>query len=269
MPDFAPYEMDNEAAGTVRYRTVSGERRPTAKATAAKQVLAYQSVTPPVPVPTALDNSYISDFTEAAQDAVGAMVANSSKVSLAYVDATPSLTADIVAGSLGPADIANRLRRLWLPAGRVAADGEWIALAGAPAFAQRNSLYGAIDLDSASSEAVMSLRPLMVPDDYASGLSIYLVHTNLGAGSGNVVWRVGYSVATDAGTFPSLTTADLTIAAPSQNVNKYSLFSALTPTVAAGHMIHLSCGRIGGDAADTLGNDAGFLGHLVAYTADS
>jgi len=48
-------------------------------------------------------NKYFS--VEAAQDAVGAMVANSSKVSLTYVDGTPSLTADIVAGSLVNADI--------------------------------------------------------------------------------------------------------------------------------------------------------------------
>ena len=48
-------------------------------------------------------NKYFTD--ERAQDAVGAMVANSSKVSLTYVDATPSLTADIVAGSLVNADI--------------------------------------------------------------------------------------------------------------------------------------------------------------------
>jgi len=42
---------------------------------------------------------------EQAQDAVGAMVANSSKVSLTYTDATPELKADIVAGSLVNADI--------------------------------------------------------------------------------------------------------------------------------------------------------------------
>jgi len=48
-------------------------------------------------------NLYFTD--ERAQDAVGAMAANSSKVSLTYVDATPSLTADIVAGSLVNADI--------------------------------------------------------------------------------------------------------------------------------------------------------------------
>lgn len=48
----------------------------------------------------------ITQYTdEMAQDAVGAMVANSSKISLTYVDATPSLTADVIAGSLVNADI--------------------------------------------------------------------------------------------------------------------------------------------------------------------
>ena len=52
-------------------------------------------------------NSSITQYTdENAQDAVGAMVASSTKVSLTYVDATPSLTADIVAGSLVNADIS-------------------------------------------------------------------------------------------------------------------------------------------------------------------
>lgn len=48
-------------------------------------------------------NLYFTD--ERAQDAVGAILANSSKVSLTYSDATPSITADIVAGSLVNADI--------------------------------------------------------------------------------------------------------------------------------------------------------------------
>ncbi len=43
---------------------------------------------------------------EDAQDAVGAMVASSSTVSLAYVDATPSLTAAVVAGSIGTTQLA-------------------------------------------------------------------------------------------------------------------------------------------------------------------
>jgi hypothetical protein len=51
---------------------------------------------------TAAGSSYTD---EQAQDAVGSMATNSSKVSLTYVDGTPSLTADIVAGSLVNADI--------------------------------------------------------------------------------------------------------------------------------------------------------------------
>lgn len=49
-------------------------------------------------------NLYFTD--ERAQDAVGAMVADSSKVSLTYTDGTPSLVANIVAGSLVNADIS-------------------------------------------------------------------------------------------------------------------------------------------------------------------
>jgi hypothetical protein len=49
-------------------------------------------------------NLYFSD--ERAQDAVGLMVDDSAKVSLTYTDGTPSLVADIVAGSLVNADIS-------------------------------------------------------------------------------------------------------------------------------------------------------------------
>lgn len=50
--------------------------------------------------------STITQYTdELAQDAVGAMVDDSTKVSLTYTDGTPSLIADIVAGSLVNADI--------------------------------------------------------------------------------------------------------------------------------------------------------------------
>jgi len=49
-------------------------------------------------------NLFFTD--ERAQDAIGLMATDSSKVSLTYVDATPSLTADIVAASLVNADIS-------------------------------------------------------------------------------------------------------------------------------------------------------------------
>lgn len=43
-----------------------------------------------------IDHTYVSDFDEAAQDAVGGIVANTSSILLAYNDATPSISATIV-----------------------------------------------------------------------------------------------------------------------------------------------------------------------------
>jgi hypothetical protein len=49
--------------------------------------------------------SLVSDFDEAAQDAVGTILVDSSKIDFTYNDATPSITATIVADSLVNADI--------------------------------------------------------------------------------------------------------------------------------------------------------------------
>ncbi len=268
MPEYAPYELDNEGPGTLRYRTVSGDRKPTAKATVAKQVLAYPSVTPPVPVPTALDSTYISDITEAAQDAVGAMAANSTKVTLTYVDGTPSLTADIIAGSLGPADIANRTRTFDVVS--------FVLAVGTPALLVRggNLRYGAWDLDSGTTEVVTtSYGGFVVPADWTSGALTFFWHwTNLGAGTGDVVWTMNAKEVNDTGDLNSTTseaTSQQTVTAPAQNIRKVSTSTmSLTPSAALTH-VRFSIGRIGGDAADTLGNDAGFLKLQVAYVADS
>jgi hypothetical protein len=48
----------------------------------------------------AVTSSAITDFNEAAQDAVGGMVLDTSTIDLTYTDATPSLSADIIAGSI-------------------------------------------------------------------------------------------------------------------------------------------------------------------------
>ncbi len=60
-----------------------------------------------VPGWTPAVSTVITDFNEAAQDAVGAMVANSSTVTLTYVDGTPSLTAAHISGSIPIADLAT------------------------------------------------------------------------------------------------------------------------------------------------------------------
>jgi hypothetical protein len=156
----------------------------------------------------------------------------------------------------------DRTRSLWLPAGPL-----WLTVGGSPDFALRNSLYGAIAFDKDSTEAVAA--SFTVPHDYASGISVQLIWTNLGAGSGNVVWRVGLNNQGDGGTVTSVSATDMAVAAPAQNVWKYSTSSTTFPNaVVAGQHVLLSCGRIATDAGDTLANDAGFVGYLVTFTAD-
>ncbi len=49
----------------------------------------------------------VTDFTEAAQDAVGAMVADTATIDLTYTDATPELKADVKTDSIGNTLLAN------------------------------------------------------------------------------------------------------------------------------------------------------------------
>jgi len=163
----------------------------------------------------------------------------------------------------GAAFHSDRSRSLWLPAGPA-----WLALAGTPDYALRNSMYGAFAFDKDTTEAIVG--SFTTPHDFASALSIQLFWTNLGAGSGNVCWRVGLNNQGDGGTASSLTTFDPgPIAAPAQNVWKFTASSASLPnTYAPGQHVVISCGRLASDAADTLANDAGFLGYLINYTAD-
>jgi hypothetical protein len=47
---------------------------------------------------SAIDHNYISDFNEAAQDAVGAILVDSTTIDFTYSDSTPSITADVNVG---------------------------------------------------------------------------------------------------------------------------------------------------------------------------
>lgn len=86
----------------------------------------------------ALASSDISDFTEAAQDAVGAMIADTPTIDLTYTDSTPELKADIIqqyqhktifdhfadAGNTGTGE--DDLYSDTVPAGQLANNGEKI-----------------------------------------------------------------------------------------------------------------------------------------------
>lgn len=56
---------------------------------------------------TAASNGSAGFTTEDAQDAVGTILTDSSTIDFTYDDATPSITASIVAGSVGPTQLAN------------------------------------------------------------------------------------------------------------------------------------------------------------------
>jgi len=134
-------------------------------------------------VPT-LTSAKISDFTEAAQDAAGAMAANSSKVTLTYADATPSLTADIVAGSLGPADIANRTRKIPLYLASVSGAGASIT----------TDTHGSLGQFSHSdytdgNEGTAFFAPVPLPSDFVSGLTFNLSFSS-SVGGNNVKMRI-------------------------------------------------------------------------------
>lgn len=63
------------------------------------------SDTLPVANIPALTSSGISDFTEAAQDAVGAALVDSATIDFTYTDGSNQITAAIVAGSVGPTEL--------------------------------------------------------------------------------------------------------------------------------------------------------------------
>lgn len=74
-------------------------------ATGIEQIPATDTI--PVANIPAHTSALISDFAEAAQDAIGAMVGDTATIDITYADATPLLSAIVVASSIGPTQLAN------------------------------------------------------------------------------------------------------------------------------------------------------------------
>lgn len=100
--------------------------------------------------------------------------------------------------------------------------------------------------------------------DWWDTFDVDLYWTNSGANAGDVRWRLDRRDVADGG---SLTTAFTTgannyLTAPSQNVLAIdTIESGLTVTDS--RLLALKLWRIGGDASDTLANDAGFVGLML------
>ncbi len=261
MAGYAKDHLDNEVQGTTRYWSKSGGHHPTAKPTALKQLLGYP-VALAVVAPVTIDSTYTSDFNEAAQDAVGAMVANSSKVTLTYVDATPSLTADIVAGSLGPADIANRTRVWPIDV------GAGFQTAGTGTKITSNGL-GISYLDAETGTWRWSLP---IPADLVTGQVTLYLQWATALTTGNVLWLIsvgstGAGVAHSATNMANALTSLVTVNGTTLLQTQTNFPSTNNVTAGLGD-IAVAVSRIGGDASDTTAGTVVLYALWISYTAD-
>ncbi len=262
MAGYAKDHLDNEVQGTTRYWSKSGGPIPTKRATALKQLLGYP-VALAVLAPVTIDSTYTSDFNEAAQDAIGLMVANSSKVTLTYVDATPSLTADIVAGSLGPVDIANRTR-VWpldLAAGfQTAGTGTKLISNG---FA-----INYVDAETGSWR-----WQVPIPADLVTGTVALYLNWDTVPTTGNALWLASIG-STNAGAVHSATNmlnavTSLVAVAGTTNVQTQTIFNSTSNVTAGRGDIAVALTRVGGDATDTVNANVLLRAIWLEYTADS
>lgn len=167
-------------------------------------------------------------------------------------------------GDISAAYISNRTRTFDILHAR-----QFTLRAGTPDLALRgtNVRYHAWAFDAAATEGI--LAEWWPPADYVSGaITVKILWTNLGAGAGDVVWQLHLISCGDGETLNGSGTSDNdTVTAPAQDIlDIYSHGISFTPT--AGEMIEVIVTRVGTDVADTLGNDAGFVGLVIEYTAD-
>lgn len=168
------------------------------------------------------------------------------------------------AQSHGASDHTDRTRNLWIPA------QAFISRQGSPALAivGASTAYQAWAFDQTTVEGILS--EFVMPSDYTSGtLTVKLYWTNLGAGSGDVIWRIFIRNTAATGNLDSggFTSGSDTITAPAQNVLKIST-SSVSFTPVAGNVIQIIPDRNASNGSDNLGNDAGLVGVLIEYTAD-
>ncbi len=178
-------------------------------------------------LPEGVVNFYFTD--ERAQDAVGTILVDSSKVTLTYVDGTPSITANIVAGSLTNTDIsasaAIALTKLAaLPASRgVVTDGSGVLTTGTTTAAEIGYLTG---LTGPLQTQVDGKQPLDTDLTALAGISSNGLLVRTGSGTATVRTLQGNTqigVANGSGTAGD----------PSISINASSITDAQISTTAA------------------------------------
>ena len=271
MPEHAPYELEGEGPGDIRVRTVSGERRLIKSAagflaaTAAKAIPAFRALTV-ADLPSGLTGIDFLVGTATGNLSAEIVAGTTPGGELGGTWASPTVDT-IHSGSAhhaqahGASDHTDQTRSVSIPPSAMS------AIFGTPDLAVRGSTtYLAWAFDKDVVEVIETW--FQIPQDYVSGFAVNLYFTNLGAGSGNIVWYVALNNIAIAGNLASLGVTVNTATAPSLDALSILTHTATLPNAAAASQsVQIAIGRIGNDAADTLGNDAGLVGIAVSYTA--
>lgn len=136
---------------------------------------------------------------------------------------------------------------------------EFNASTGAPTLSRAASRFPAWLLDSATTEQVNATA--VIPPGWRR-FHVEVLWSNLGPGAGDVRWSLGYSarVAGELLSAGDVFPPAVTLTAPAADALAVSTFTGTAVTAKAGALYHFRISRTGADAADTLANDASFLG---------
>lgn len=152
------------------------------------------------------------------------------------------------------APLGSVLASVYLPA------QVFVAVTGTPVVgeASTNDIGGYL-FDAAATEIVFGMAQI------PTGWNTYnteLWWVNAGAGSGNVVWRLDYSTGFGDGEAvnPGTAGTQRTVAAPAGTTAEVTAMDSGITSPTTGELVPFRLRRIGGDAADTLANDACVLG---------
>ena len=174
---------------------------------------------------------------------------------------TPAIaTPYIIEGDI----LLEQLSRIWIPA------AGFTLQTGTPVLAIQgaNNRYAAWAMDAAADEGVAA--DALVTLSYDIGVLTARLHwANLGAGAGDVVWRVRAlglgSVVTDLNTTAGEATATDTFTAGTQNIQVISLSTLVFTPSLVEYLLRFTVERLGTNGSDNLANDAGFVGLELRY----
>lgn len=153
--------------------------------------------------------------------------------------------------------------KIWVPAQNMT------LVVGTPALGTLGAAIGsyaratAMLFDAGTTESVSF--SVLFPSSWST-FRLYMHHSNAGTGSGDVVYygtflSVGDTESTNGGNLLyNVGGGGRTVAAPAQYIVNRTELTDTAKSCTAGELLKVVIGRIGGDAADTLGNDSGLLG---------